>query len=191
MGVVAREFVTVVSGVPRSGTSMMMGMLAAGGIAPLTDELRTPDESNPRGYYELERVKALKEDKSWVADAVGRAVKVVHVHVRELPPGLEYRVILMRRDLREVVTSQKTMLERRGKAGGDLADDRVMAIYAKQLADLVAWMDAAPNFRHLDADYNRILKDPRETVEAVNTFLGGGMEVQAMARAVDPTLYRS
>jgi hypothetical protein len=191
MGLVSPSFITVVSGVPRSGTSMMMSMLEAGGIPPLTDELRSPDESNPRGYYELERVKALKQDSAWVADAVGKVVKVVHVHVRDLPPGYEYRVVLMVRDLREVVTSQKTMLERRGKAGGDLADERVMAIYAKQLADLRAWIDATPGFSRLDADYNRILADPRETVAGLDAFLGGGLNVQAMAQVVDPSLYRS
>ncbi len=186
-----RPYVTVVSGVPRSGTSMMMAMLAAGGIPPLTDARRAADDDNPKGYFELERVKNLKADPSWVRDAVGHAVKVVHVHVRDLPADIDYRVVLMRRDLREVVTSQRTMLARRGKPGGDLSDERLMAIYARQLDDLVAWMGAAPHIRFMEARYGAVLADPTGTLAALDGFLDGGLDRDAMARCVDPSLYRS
>src|SRR5256885_1317813 len=94
--------VTVVSGLPRSGTSMMMRMIAAGGIAPLSDHSREADEDNPLGYLELEAVKATRRDPSWLSRAPGRVVKVIHLLLKDLPPGYAYRVILMRRDLDEV-----------------------------------------------------------------------------------------
>jgi hypothetical protein len=187
----SRPFVTVVSGVPRSGTSMMMSMLEAGGIPPQTDRLRAADLDNPRGYYEEERVKRLREDASWVKEAVGRALKVVHVHVANLPPGLEYRVVLMRRDLDEVVKSQRVMLERRGKGGGDLSDERLAQIYARQLAELEAWLAGRPGFRVLSAHYNRIVERPDPAILALDAFLGGGLDVEAMRRVVDPSLHRN
>ena len=114
----SRDFVTVVSGAPRSGTSMMMRMLAVGGIAPLTDGVRVPDTDNPHGYYEYEPVKRTKADDSWLGQAAGRAVKMVHLLLRDLPADRSYRVILMRRDLTEMVTSQRRMLERLGRDTG-------------------------------------------------------------------------
>ena len=102
----SRDFITVVSGLPRSGTSMMMQMLAAGGISPMTDEVRAADSDNPRGYYELEKVKHLRQDHTWLKDAVGKAVKIVHLLLMELPADRDYRVILMQRDLEEVLRSQ-------------------------------------------------------------------------------------
>jgi LPS sulfotransferase NodH len=189
---VAPPFVTVVSGVPRSGTSLMMSMLVAGGLSALKDDVRAADEDNPRGYYELEAVKRLKDDPTWVAGAVGRVVKVVHVHVRNLPvAGLAYRVVLMKRDLGEVLRSQKKMLARRGQPGGNLTDERIAALYAKQLADLESWMATQPAFSFLVADYNRLLKDPRPVVAEINRFLGGGLDESAMLAQIDPGLYRS
>lgn len=186
------DFVTVVSGVPRSGTSLMMSMLVAGGIEPLKDDLRAPDEDNPRGYFELELVKGLRQDASWVDRAVGRVVKVVHAHLRDLPLGRHrYRVVLMRRDMAEVLRSQKKMLQRRGKAGGSLSDARAAEILSRQVDDLLAWMAGEPSFRVVVADYNELLRDPRPCVRAVDAFLGGGLDREAMARQVDPTLYRS
>jgi hypothetical protein len=186
------DFITVVSGVPRSGTSLMMSMLVAGGLEPLKDDVRAPDEDNPRGYFELELVKGLKQDASWVDRAVGRVVKVVHVHLKDLPRGRHrYRVVLMRRDMAEVVRSQKKMLERRGKGGGKLGDARAAELLALQVEELRRWMDAEPSFSHLVADYNDLLRDPRPGVRAVVAFLGGGLDEEAMVRQVDPRLYRS
>src|SRR5579872_1312474 len=111
---VERDFVTIVSGLPRSGTSMMLRMLAAGGLPILTDGVRTPDEDNPHGYLEWEGVKSLARDASWVASARGKGVKVIYYWLRDLPRDCRYRVIFMRRDLDEVLASQAAMLERRG-----------------------------------------------------------------------------
>ena len=192
MAAPALPFVTVVSGVPRSGTSLMMSMLTAGGLQAVKDDRRAADEDNPRGYYELEAVKTLKQDAAWVRGAVGRVVKVVHVHVRNLPlADLRYRVVLMKRDLGEVLRSQKKMLARRGQPGGNLSDERTAAMYAKQVADLEAWMAAQPAFSFLVADYNLLLKEPVPLVASINAFLGGALDEAAMRAQIDPGLYRS
>lgn len=192
MAPVRPDFVTVVSGVPRSGTSLMMSMLVAGGLEALKDDVRAADEDNPRGYFEYEAVKRLKQDASWVAGAAGKVVKVVHVHLRDLPrEGVHYRVVLMKRDLGEVLRSQRKMLVRRGQKGGNLSDERTAALYAKQIADLEAWLGAQPAFAFLAADYNALVRDPGPVVAAVNRFLGGGLDEPAMAARVDPGLYRS
>ena len=110
------EFITVVSGLPRSGTSMMMKMLEAGGIPPVTDELRTADEDNPKGYYEFERVKAMDQgDTSWVVGARGKVVKVISALLKHLPPGEQYRVVFVRRNMPEILASQRKMLIHRGE----------------------------------------------------------------------------
>src|SRR5262249_42395496 len=90
-----KDEITVVSGLPRSGTSMMMNILTAGGIQALTDGERLPDESNPRGYFELEKVKYLGRDRSFLSDAVGKVVKVVSPLLKHLSSEYHYRVIFM------------------------------------------------------------------------------------------------
>src|SRR5262249_18507392 len=87
--------ILIVSGLPRSGTSMMMRMIVAAGVSPLTDSARAPDEDNPLGYFELEAVKKTRENAAWLADAPGKAVKVVHVLLKDLPPSYSYRVVMM------------------------------------------------------------------------------------------------
>jgi len=186
-----RPFITVVSGLPRSGTSMAMQMLVAGGLQPLTDFLRAADEDNPRGYLEFERVKALRDDKAWVSDAVGRCVKVIHLLLPELPSNFSYRVIFMRRGLDEVVRSQAKMLERSGRVGGGLPLDRLKAVYEAQLKSVDAWLAAQPNFSILRVDYADFIRSPHESASAVDAFLGSGLDVLAMSASVDPSLHRN
>ncbi len=186
-----RDFTTVVSGLPRSGTSMAMQMIVAGGIAPVTDALRAADEDNPKGYYEFERVKNLRTDKAWLDEARGKVVKVIHMLVPELPDDRAYRVVFLDRDLREVVKSQSTMLARSAKAGGALPPERLMAVYAQQLAQVHAWLAARPNFRVLAVRHADFMQDPCAQAERVAAFLGGGLDVAAMAAAVDPSLHRN
>ena len=122
------QFITVVSGLPRSGTSMMMKMLEAGGILPIIDNIRTADEDNPKGYYEFERVKAIdKGDTEWVADAQGKSVKVISALLKHLPSDHQYRVIFIRRHMDEILASQRKMLLRRGE-DPDKMDDAEMAL---------------------------------------------------------------
>jgi len=186
-----RPFITVVSGLPRSGTSMAMQMLVAGGIAALTDRIREADDDNPRGYFEFERVKALREDKAWVPDAVGKCVKVIHLLLLELPPAFTYRVIFMQRSLDEVVRSQAKMLERNGRAGGGLTADRLKAMYEAQLKSVDGWLTAQTNFSVLRVDHANFMSSPRDTASAMDAFVGGGLDVAAMAAAVDPSLHRN
>jgi hypothetical protein len=186
-----RDFTTVVSGLPRSGTSMAMQMIVAGGIAPLTDELRVPDADNPRGYFEFERVKTLRTDKAWLDDARGKVVKVIHLLLTELPDDRPYRVVFLDRDLREVVKSQSTMLARGAKAGGGLPPERLMAVYTQQLAQVDAWLAARPNFGVLRVRHADLISGPRAQAERIAAFLGGDLDVAAMAQAVDPSLHRN
>jgi hypothetical protein len=183
--------VTVVSGLPRSGTSLAMQMIHAGGIPALTDGQRTSDDSNPRGYFELERVKQLKQDKSWLDDAAGKVVKVIHLLLAELPDDRPYRVVFMQRDLREVVQSQATMLARSGRTGGQLPPERLIAVYEQQLKAVEQWLAARPNFSVLRVPYAQLVSDPAGVVPTVNAFLGGMLDEARMRAAVDPGLHRN
>ena len=186
-----REFVTVVSGAPRSGTSMMMRMLESGGIAPLTDGVRKADRDNPHGYFEYEPVKRTKLDSSWLAGAGGRAVKMVHVLLRDLPADKCYRVILMRRDLTEMIASQRLMLERLGREAGKLSDERMAEIFAAQLDETERWLRGQAAFSCLAMDYNALVANPRPHVQRLMEFLGGALDEDAMAAVVDPSLWRN
>jgi hypothetical protein len=190
MTAIHRTFLTVVSGLPRSGTSLMMRMLEAGGLPVLVDNIREADIDNPRGYYEFEPVKTLKADSSWVANARGQAVKMVYLLLMDLPPDQEYRVLFMRRNLDEVLASQRAMLDRMGKSS-PLDDAKMAALFRDGLARFEAWVKDRPNFRLLDVSYNGLVTDATPIVAQVNHFLGGGLDVEAMARVVDPSLYRN
>ena len=183
-------FVTVVSGVPRSGTSMLMQMLRAGGFPVLTDGFREPDPHNPRGYLEFEPARRLRRDTSWVGDAAGRAVKVVHALVRCLPAGQDYRVILIRRDLAEVVASQQAMLADRSALGGGLSPERLAEIFEAQLRELEEWLGEQPRFRLLRLDHAQVLAEPERVAGEISRFIGGGLDLEAMAAAVAPALHR-
>lgn len=182
--------VTVVSGLPRSGTSMMMQALDRGGLEPLTDHEREPDPDNPEGYYELERVKALPEgDVAWLDEARGRAVKVVSALLRHLPEGYTYDVVFMRRDIDEVLASQDRMLERRGE--DDHADeDELRETFLDHLEEVQAWADARDDIRLTTVDYNAVVEDPEREFEAVRGFLRADLELAPMVEVVDPDLYR-
>ena len=186
-----RDFVTIVSGAPRSGTSMMMRMLAEGGIPPLTDGVRQPDRDNPHGYFEYEPVKRTKDDASWLDGARGRAVKMVHVLLTDLPPDRACRVVLMRRDLGEMLASQRLMLERLGREAGKLSDERMAEIFAAQLDATERWLRGHAAFSCLALSYNDVVADPRPHVARLAEFLGGGLDESAMCAVVDPTLWRN
>ena len=185
-----RGYVTVVSGLPRTGTSMMMRVLEAGGVPPLIDGERVADEDNPRGYYEFEPVKKTKADPSWVAEAPGKAVKLVHLLLMDLPGGYEYRVVFMRRKMEQILASQKVMLERQGKKGAALSGDQLAKIYQGQLDKVDAWLGGQGHFSVLKVDYNQMVGEPGVAIEQIDAFLGGGLDTGAMAGVVEPDLYR-
>ncbi len=184
--------VIVVSGLPRSGTSMMMKMLEAGGLDVYVDDMRSPDDDNPEGYYEFERVKQLdKGDTDWVQDARGQVVKVISALLAYLPPKCEYKVIFMHRNIQEVLASQQKMLDRREEAGGSLSDEEMAELYRKHLAQVDDWLKQQPNFSVLEVDYNQLLADPAPQTDLVNRFLGGTLNSEGMMAVVNPTLYRN
>lgn len=184
------EVVTIVSGLPRSGTSMMMSMLAAGGVEPLTDSLRAADEDNPRGYLELEKVKSLASDSSWLADAEGKSVKVISSLLKHLPPKHSYKIIFMRRRMKEVLASQKQMLARRGAPVSAFGDERMAESFGRHLKDVEEWLARRENVEVVYVDYNELLENPDSHIRRVNDFLGGGLDTRAMAFAIDKSLYR-
>ncbi|MGH7475322.1 MAG: sulfotransferase [Longimicrobiales bacterium] len=186
------EAIIVVSGLPRSGTSMMMKMLAAGGVPLATDELRAADESNPEGYFELERVKTLEQSDHhpWLADCRGRAIKIISFLLPHLPDAFNYRVVFMHRQMPEVIASQDRMLERRGEAV-DPAAEATAARFQEHLAHVRRLLHREPWFASLDVSYNRVVADPEAEAIRVNRFLGAGLDVRAMRDAVNPDLYRN
>lgn len=183
--------ITVVSGLPRSGTSMMMKMLEAGGIPPVTDNLRTADEDNPKGYYEFERVKQLtKGDIEWLADAPGKVVKVIAALLPYLPATYRYRVVFMQRDMTEVLASQRQMLIRRGEDPNKIPDEIISKLFEKHLRQVNEWVAQQSNVERLDVNYNEMLKNPAPFIAQINAFLGGNLDIAQMAQVVDPSLHR-
>ncbi len=185
------ESVIIVSGLPRSGTSMMMQMIDKGGVPALIDEIRVADDDNPKGYYEFEPVKKTKEDASWVNDAPGKVVKMVHLLLLDLPDGFNYRVVFMRRELDEVIKSQNIMLERSQKGGGDISEDMLKKIFLQQIEKVYNFVESKPNFEMLEMSYNNLLKEPAPAIASINEFLGGQLNTDAMHAVVDPSLYRN
>lgn len=184
--------VIIVSGLPRSGTSMLMKMLEAGGIPPLTDNIRTADTDNPQGYYEFERVKALdKGDTAWLANTQGKAVKVISALLQYLPSDYQYRVIYIRRNMPEILASQRKMLVRRGEDPDKVDDAQMTALFNKHVAQVENWLAAQPNVAVLYVHYSDMLKDPQSEALRVNEFLGGDLDIEAMVSVVDPKLYRN
>lgn len=186
-----QNVITVVSGLPRSGTSMMMSMLDAGGIPPMTDGIRTADEDNPKGYYEFERVKKIKEDKAWLPEGRGKVVKMISQLVLDLPPTERYKILFMRRDIGEILASQKQMMIRRGtvKEGGP-SDEEIGQMLLKHVDQVLAWVARQDCMDLIEVDYNAMLADPAPHIAEINRFLGGGLNTKAMAGVIDKNLYR-
>jgi hypothetical protein len=188
----ASRFVTVVSGLPRSGTSLMMQLLAAGGMPILTDQQRSADEDNPKGYYELERVKKLQNgDTAWVKEAEGKAVKVVSALLESLPPGYIYKILFMQREMSQILASQRQMLARRGEPGGQVDDETMARLFDKHLESIQAWLEKQKNMHVLYVPYAGLVEDSEVQVKAVVSFLGVSLDVPAMLAVPDPTLYRN
>ncbi len=183
--------ITIVSGLPRSGTSVAMQMLVAGGIPPLTDSLRTPDADNPRGYLEFERAKKIKTDRDWLPDAQGKVVKMVHLLLLDLPMDRRYDIVFMQRDPIEVVTSQAVMLARAGKSGAAIPAAQLIAVYQQQITRVLAFLAQHPSARVLEVNYNALIRDPAPVAATLAEFLARPMNIPAMAAAVDPALYRN
>jgi len=184
--------VVIVSGLPRSGTSMAMKMLEAGGMELVVDNVRTADEDNPKGYYEDERIKELAEmeDRSWLEAARGKVIKVVSSLLNHLPESNDYKVVFMRRNLHEVLASQTKMLERRGEAS-HTEDEDLLKMYQAHLEKIEFQLRFRPNFEALYVDYAEAIRDPASAARQIADFVGGDLDVDRMAAVVDGSLYRN
>lgn len=181
--------ITIVSGLPRSGTSLMMQMLHRGGLEAVTDEIRVADIDNPRGYFELEKVKKIKEDASWLPEARGKVFKMVSQLLYDLPAGERYHVVFMERDVDEMLASQEKMLARLGREAAPR--DEISRAYSLHLNKLDTWLGQQDHIQVLRVSYNDLVKIPGRKAAEVNTFLGGNLDEKEMVTAVDPSLYRN
>lgn len=183
--------IIVVSGLPRSGTSLAMKMLEAGGLPVVTDGVRIADEDNPNGYYEDERVKQLHEDvdKAWLRDAKGKGLKIISYLLKRLPSDRNYKVIFMRRNPQEILKSQAKMLARRGEIS-ETSDERMLELMNKDLDDARFFLKR-PHFEVLDLHYGEALEYPRDHAKRIAEFLAEPLDVEKMASVVDVQLYRN
>jgi hypothetical protein len=185
-----KDSIVVVSGLPRSGTSMMMKMLVEGGMEAVIDNIRTADEDNPKGYYELEKVKQLDKDNSWIGECQGRVVKIISMLLKPLPTTYNYKIIFMRRKMEEILDSQRQMLVRRGQPTNTIADEKMAEMFNKHLKDIENLIATRPNMDCLYVSYNEVLENPLVNIENINDFLGGQLNRPAMLEVVDKTLHR-
>lgn len=186
-----RDSIIIVSGLPRSGTSMMMKMLEAGGLKPFTDNIRKADDDNPKGYYEYERVKQLDKDKSWLPEAKGKTIKIISMLLKYLPHGYEYKVIFMQRNMEEILASQARMLIRRGKNNSSVTDDELSKKFNLHLKNTEEWLAAQPNFEVMYLKYHEVIQNARDNCLKINEFLGNKFDVKQMVGTIDKTLYRN
>ena len=185
------KLITVVSGLPRSGTSMMMKMLEAGGLPLLVDNLRIGDDDNPAGYYEFEPVKKLSQgDSEWLADAQGKVLKVIAALITHLPATYSYQIIFMRRDMSEILASQKKMLLNRGEDPNKISDAEMAQLFEKHLFKVLSWIHQQPNMRKIEVSYNMLFKDPKPNIAQINRFLGNILDGEKMLEVINPDLYR-
>ncbi|SPD73134.1 conserved hypothetical protein [uncultured Desulfobacterium sp.] len=184
------QAITIVSGLPRSGTSLMMQMLESGGMEIVTDNIRTADADNPKGYYEFEKVKKIKHDSSWLKNTRGKAFKAVSMLLYDLPSEERYKIIFMKRNMDEILSSQKKMLERLGnKSGPD--DDEMQRLFTVHLDNTYLWLKRQKNIDVLYISYNDLILDPLTAAKTAEQFLGGNLNVEKMAGVIDRSLYRN
>jgi len=182
----------VISGLPRSGTSMMMRMLAAGGLELLTDGSRTADESNPYGYYEFESVKSLKDGKTeWLEQARQKGVKIVSPLLPYLPSRYSYKIVFMRRDLNEVIASQAKMLNAHRKTSSPLIDGELIKAFRSHLVQVENWLSSQSNIQVFYISYNDLLRQPKVFIPRLVDFIDLPLNVVAMQNAIEPSLYRN
>ncbi len=185
------DVITIVSGLPRSGTSMMMKMLDEGGLEPLTDNVRTADKDNPKGYYEFERVKDLPEDTEWLDDAKGKAVKVLAEQIKHLPEGYNYKVIFMERNLEEIIESQRKMLIRQGKDPDKVSREELRDMFTKYRRILKNEISSHPDMEVIYVSYNDIMSHPEVSVDSIIAFHNGELDKDKMVNVIDEDLYRN
>ena len=185
------KHIIVVSGLPRSGTSLMMQLLQAAGIPLLTDDHRPPDENNPKGYFEFKAVKSLSTDASWLPLAKGKAVKIISHLLVHLPDHFQYKIIFMNRDLKEIIRSQNKMLDRFGKAKGKLSEAQLAERYALHLHQIHQWLKQRSNISFTDISFNHLIQSPKNEWPKVQGLLNLTVSSQQVLRVIEPKLYRT
>jgi hypothetical protein len=183
--------ITIVSGLPRSGTSLMMQMLVAGGMPALADGERQADTDNPRGYLEWGRIKQLPNDPGCIAEGEGKVVKVISRLLLSLPAGHEYRIIFMQRPLPEVLASQDQMLRRRGNYKEGVNPAAISAAFENELRKVYAWLEGKPYVKAIRVRYHDVLSRPKDVAQQLGQFLEIPLDVEAMIQQVDASLYRN
>jgi hypothetical protein len=187
----APKFTLVVSGLPRSGTSMMMKMLADGGVPILIDEIRNADEDNPNGYYEFEPVKQLADSPGkWLVDANGKAVKIISALLEYLPPQHHYKVIFMEREIKEILASQQKMLSRRNEKS-EIEDAAMQEQFEQHLAAVKYWLGRQANIDVMYVEYNGIMVNADEYCQQIADFIGIPVDVEKMRSVPNSRLYRN
>jgi hypothetical protein len=184
--------ITVVTGVPRSGTSLLMQVLAAAGLPALTDADRAPDEGNPLGYLEYTPVKNLPRDASWLPAARGHVVKIIHALVPSLPPTETYRVLVLQRAWPEVVTSQRALLVSLGRPAPTLPDTELAALYENQFQGLLRWLESRANATYLVVPHHALVHTPQIVLPRLAAFIPEpGLDWGRARTAVTPSLHRN
>lgn len=181
--------ITIVSGLPRSGTSLMMQILEKGGMEILTDNLRKADESNQKGYYEYEKVKSLMKDQSWIGEAEGKVLKVVSGLLTFLPDTFDYKIFFMMRDMDEILSSQSKMLDRMGIS--KKVDPKILKMtFEKQVRDVKKLLSEKNNIEFLDVSYRDLVMQSDNEISKINDFLGNTLVSEKMSAVIDKNLYR-
>ena len=187
----ARQPIIVVSGLPRSGTSMMMKMLAEGGLSVVTDELRRADRDNPNGYFEFEAVKQLSVGNvAWLSNADGKVVKVISALLEFLPPMYSYQIIFMEREIQEILASQRKMLRNQNEES-HASDTVIDEQFRKHLAVLKPWLARQPNMDVIYVSYNMLMSDPEPLCRRVVEFIHAPLELPRMLTVPKSDLYRN
>jgi hypothetical protein len=166
-------------------------MLEAGGVPVLIDEVRESDDDNPNGYYEFEAVKQTRHNHSWLHHAGGKAVKMVYRLLYDLPPDFCYRVLFMRRDILEILASQRKMLERNGLPTDAVQDAEMQQLFESELAKSIRWMRRQDHLRFIEINYNELIDHPQSVLQSVDGFLKQSLDLAAMAAVINPRLYRN
>ncbi len=183
--------ITIVSGLPRSGTSMMMQILESGGMKVVTDNIRKINEDNPQGYYEYEMVKKIKEDSGWLKETRGKAFKMISQLLYDLPSNENYKVIFMKRKMNEILASQSKMLERMGNSKDSISDEKMGEFFDKHLSKLVDWIEGRKYIDVLYIGYNDLLVNPEEHIKILNRFLNYRLNEEKAVKVIDKSLYRN
>ena len=182
-----KDYLVIVSGIPRSGTSLLMQMLRAGGVEILSDHQREADRSNPKGYFELEAVKSLAKDNSCLKNQTGKAVKVISSLLKYLPKDQNYKVIFINRNIQEIIRSQQKMLDKIV----DKYPKSLLKIFNKKAQRVKDWAENQPNIDICNFHYEDIIENPQKEVDRIINFLNAPLRKERMINVIDPSLYRT